>query len=439
MLISQVYATGGGSELLEIFPAETPAIGDTLVCIVNTIAGTAGHSVTGDGVLEWVEATASYGGNAISIWVGSVTSTPASPKTKVQGVSGTIEVILAHFNNFVSLPIDQSGTTFAAAGQGDTNTGFPTLVPTVVDEYLIAACSCTGSLGDPTMPPGYQPFENTSSTFAAGYYLQGTLGPIDSSGFGWELSSGKADVVAVTLVSVYDPPSPIEMGVLTKSGNFGWAGGGKNGALVDMWAADRFVTQPSQGSPPPVGLPDAGPVTTGIEFGGPGAFTLVLPSVQDYFVRVQYADVTYWSSCPAGSIAGVDAVNGNLLATLEYTPSGGYVLSNTSLAAIDATNLVLSFTAPASGNVRLTWSAYVSDSTPVGTQLGVVFSGAGTAQTISISKPTEAVFQSRAVYDALVTGLTADAPYVFELAALVISGAVVIPILEPITGFVTAI
>lgn len=94
----------------------------------------------------------------------------------------------------------------------------------------------------------------------------------------------------------------------TYSGSFGWAGGGKSGATVDLWAKSRFVLPPAENTAPPSGTPDAGPVTTGIDFGSPGAFTIAnIPTVEDYYVRVVYGGNTYWGAVPAGSIQGVGA------------------------------------------------------------------------------------------------------------------------------------
>ena len=90
----------------------------------------------------------------------------------------------------------------------------------------------------------------------------------------------------------------------TKTGYFGYAGGGKNGATVDAWLASRFSGTPAENASPPSGSADAGPVTTGVTYGGPGAYTLTLPSVNDYYVRVQYGGNAYWTLISKGQIAG---------------------------------------------------------------------------------------------------------------------------------------
>ena len=95
------------------------------------------------------------------------------------------------------------------------------------------------------------------------------------------------------------------MTTYTKQGYFGYAGGGKNGATVDLWAASRFSGFPAENDTPPVGSPDAGPVVTADTFGGPGGYYIAgIATVEDYFVRVQYGGNTYWSLCPAGTLGG---------------------------------------------------------------------------------------------------------------------------------------
>lgn len=61
-----------------------------------------------------------------------------------------------------------------------------------------------------------------------------------------------------------------------------------NGAQVDAWNASRFTSIPGAGDPPPAGQPDAGPVLSGTNFGGPGQWQLAVPSVAAYYVRVTY-------------------------------------------------------------------------------------------------------------------------------------------------------
>ena len=61
-----------------------------------------------------------------------------------------------------------------------------------------------------------------------------------------------------------------------------------NGAHVDAWLASRFASAPGAGDTPPAGLPDAGPVLSGTNFGGPGQWVLEVPSASAYYVRVTY-------------------------------------------------------------------------------------------------------------------------------------------------------
>ena len=64
--------------------------------------------------------------------------------------------------------------------------------------------------------------------------------------------------------------------------------GALNGAQVDAWLASRFTIIPAAGTNPPSGSPDAGPILTGTNFGGPGQWELTVPSTAAYYVRVTY-------------------------------------------------------------------------------------------------------------------------------------------------------
>lgn len=114
----------------------------------------------------------------------------------------------------------------------------------------------------------------------------------------------------------------------TKSGSFAWAGGGKSGAIVDLWAVSRFAgVPPVQDSAPPSGSPDAGPVTTGSNFGSPGAFTITGITIeQDYYIRVQYGGISYWGESPASSLGGLPVGLASSAGTLNgnYTTTGSF-------------------------------------------------------------------------------------------------------------------
>jgi hypothetical protein len=90
-----------------------------------------------------------------------------------------------------------------------------------------------------------------------------------------------------------------------KQGYFGWAGGGKNGAIVNGYAATRFSTFPQLNDPPPdTNPPDGGPVTTDNSFGGPGAFLVPLQVVQDYWFSFDYGGIRTWAFVAAESLSG---------------------------------------------------------------------------------------------------------------------------------------
>ena len=229
---------------------------------------------------------------------------------------------------------------------------------------------------------------------------------------------------------------------LSKSGYFGAGGGGKNGATVDLWAASRFSIPPNENAVvPDANPPDAGPVVTGVNFGGPGSYRIEnVPSVQDYYLRVQYGGLAIWSECSAGTLAGVppeDLGPGGILASVQFTNSTSYTVSSlTTLAPLDTTNLTMSFIAPGSGSVRVTWSGLLVDATPVGTIMGVILNNSGGSFGYQINQ-SAMVYQARGTFDSIITELSVGTTYVADLAAAVVStGAIGIGI-EPIVGFVT--
>lgn len=210
---------------------------------------------------------------------------------------------------------------------------------------------------------------------------------------------------------------------LSKSGYFGWAGGGKNGAIVDLWATSRFSHPPAENSAPPdSNPPDAGPVTTGVNYGGPGAYTITdIPSVQDYYQRVQYGGNSYWGVVAGQDIAGQpnpDDPSG-IVAFLSHEANSPYTITGSTLTAIDPTNLVLpAFVAPTSGKVRLEWNCLVDDQTPNGLVFGALFTNPGSAPTVVITEnPGGTPLYGVGSYDAIVSGLTTGDSYQFELAA----------------------
>lgn len=113
--------------------------------------------------------------------------------------------------------------------------------------------------------------------------------------------------------------------------------------------------------------------------------------------------------------------SGQLLAVAQHSPATRNDLTASStIAAIDTTNLRVSFTVPASGQVVLSLAAMVSiDSTQTVLSWGVL-SGASavTASFASVGfrNVTAGQFQYRVTHRALITGLTAGASAVWDFA-----------------------
>ena len=170
---------------------------------------------------------------------------------------------------------------------------------------------------------------------------------------------------------------------LTKSGSFLWAGGGKNGAVVDLWLASRFSSQPAEDDPPPPGVPDAGPVTTDISFGGPGAYTIDVTVVADYYQRAIYNGVSYWGFVPAGTIGGNPVTSGG--SAVVWTTGGTFTPDTTNL--FTGTGAVLLFLPNQPGNgTTITFINQASDSGPhsLSTQSPDTINNFGTIGNVSV-------------------------------------------------------
>ena len=222
-----------------------------------------------------------------------------------------------------------------------------------------------------------------------------------------------------------------------KSGSFGYAGGGKTGAIVDMWAVSRFGgVFPAQDAAPPSGSPDAGPVVTGSEEGNPGGYLIEnIPEVVDYNVRFQYGGHSYWGGCPAGSIGGQGSGGGGgggtpfIVNEVQYGPSTITTYTpTTALAAVDSTHLTVTFTVPAGGAVRITASLYAQalvNNTDAQLTLAFVEHGTTTLATpredvlgTVFVASEEYIVNGRVTYDSgLITGLTPGGTLTWDLAA----------------------
>lgn len=125
------------------------------------------------------------------------------------------------------------------------------------------------------------------------------------------------------------------------------------GAIVSAYLATRFGSPPAQNASPP-GSADAGPVTVPT-YGGPGAFEITVPTVDNYYVGITFSGNTYWKYYPAGSGTVVTASSG---ATSSLTPAprstsdmfslitsatGTFTFNNPSGTPIDGQKLTLRF------------------------------------------------------------------------------------------------
>lgn len=109
----------------------------------------------------------------------------------------------------------------------------------------------------------------------------------------------------------------------TRAGTFITEDGPTNGATVLAYKRARFGAFPAADTLPPSGTADAGPVTTGVQYGAPGAYAITLPTNEDYYIVVEYLGSHYWY---LSSEATFDDSNGQTL-TLVTTPGGPTISS----------------------------------------------------------------------------------------------------------------
>ncbi len=99
-----------------------------------------------------------------------------------------------------------------------------------------------------------------------------------------------------------------------------------NGVVVNAYKASRFSTRPVLNSgPPDNNPPDAGPVTSGINFGGKGNFLLVVPTSERYFVSSTFAGNTAWQEYVPGAqgATGASGPSGATGPSGSPGPTGG--------------------------------------------------------------------------------------------------------------------
>ena len=95
---------------------------------------------------------------------------------------------------------------------------------------------------------------------------------------------------------------------LEASGTIEGVDGPIDGIQVDLWNSSRFSTPPQLGDPVPNdNLPaDAGPVTSGIQYGSHGAWRIPVSQAETYYVRAYYQGVNYWQVNNDALILGAD-------------------------------------------------------------------------------------------------------------------------------------
>src|ERR1039458_6470904 len=79
----------------------------------------------------------------------------------------------------------------------------------------------------------------------------------------------------------------------TLASSFSTPAGPTDGAIVYAYKASRFASPPAVDTTL-LASPDAGPVTTGVSFGGPGAVQIAVPTNEDFYLAFSYNGHIYW-------------------------------------------------------------------------------------------------------------------------------------------------
>lgn len=201
-------------------------------------------------------------------------------------------------NNHAAFPdlAPLAGGTVLGANGSHLNTGWATSLEQFTPNGGANPATLYESWGDSRVPP-----DNGAAgfTFAVAFY---------DPGVAFANPSGAR-------VRSFPGRPRINLG-FAPTGAFALAGsfvteGGTDGATVAAYRSYRFTTAPVQDTALPPGGGDqiGAPVTTNETYGAPGAWTLDVPVVDDYYVVVTYptsgAGVhRYWRLYPAGMVSG---------------------------------------------------------------------------------------------------------------------------------------
>jgi hypothetical protein len=112
--------------------------------------------------------------------------------------------------------------------------------------------------------------------------------------------------------------------------------GPTNGAVVNAFKASRFSSPPTLNTPFP-GVVDAGPVTTGPEFGGPGTFAIGTPTNEPYYCSFTYNGQTTYKLYNAADF--VDGAQGQI--SLSGSLDGAFQRGIRFAPGVDDTDLVI--------------------------------------------------------------------------------------------------
>lgn len=206
---------------------------------------------------------------------------------------------------------------------------------------------------------------------------------------------------------------------------FSILGTGIDGATVNAYNVARFAGQPALNDPAPSGDPDA-TTMTGATAGFDGAFTIALPTTDQFYISVVYLGVTYWSGPVQGAGAGGSGGPGGLpLVEVDTTTTQCGDALGWGTFSIGSSPISFTFTVPDSGQVRVEvsvagtvsasddsgpgglWMTVKDGASFGGTQVAPIQLLAYTLPSSADASPATGVVGGRWTYDSgVITGLT---------------------------------
>lgn len=166
------------------------------------------------------------------------------------------------------------------------------------------------------------------------------------------------------------------------------SGAGVNGLTVNAYDVSRFGSAPAFAASPPSGSPDA-TAATGTAAGFAGAFTIELPSLDNYYLMIAYGGQNYWMG-PISAFGTSSAYQGLPLGLTGATAATRYVGGTTSAAPTTGPFVVGDFEVRQDGGIEVCTTAGTPGSWKMrgGTPSGRAWCTSGTSASSGLETAT---------------------------------------------------